>query len=140
MHGFRGGGDGSAHGGRRVGVAGPGDSGREPRPGAGQLQGRADGFLERPRLLARRQDGGGTQANSSAEWMFTKYGHDCGPVPGGPFVRHNFVMTNRLNEAVTVLDIRASCGCTSGRASATSVAPGQQANIEAQMDTRNFVG
>ena len=80
------------------------------------------------------------QANTWAERMFTDFGHDFGPVPRGAVVRHNFVMTNRYKEAITILDIRASCGCTSGRASATSVAPGQQANIEAQMDTRNFVG
>ncbi len=80
------------------------------------------------------------QANSWADRMFTELGHDFGPVPRGAVVRHNFVLTNKFNEAITILDIRASCGCTSGRASATSVAAGQQANIEAQMDTRNFVG
>jgi len=80
------------------------------------------------------------QANSWADRMFTEFGHDFGPVPRGAVVRHNFVLTNKFNEAITILDIRASCGCTSGRASATSVAAGQQANIEAQMDTRNFVG
>lgn len=80
------------------------------------------------------------RADSWAERMFTEFGHDFGPVPRGAVVRHNFVMTNKYNEAITILDLRASCGCTSGRASATSVAPGQQANIEAQMDTRNFVG
>jgi hypothetical protein len=75
-----------------------------------------------------------------AERMFTEFGHDFGPVPRGAVVRHNFVMTNKYAETLTILDVRASCGCTSGKASATTVAPGQTASIEAQMDTKNFVG
>lgn len=75
-----------------------------------------------------------------AEKMFREVGHDFGPVPRGAVVRHNFAMTNRYAETLTILDVRASCGCTSGRASSTTVAPGQTVRIEAQMDTRNFVG
>jgi hypothetical protein len=66
--------------------------------------------------------------------------HDFGPVPRGAKVRHPFVLTNGLAEVVTIVDIRASCGCTTGRAGAATVAPGQAAIIEAEMDTRNFVG
>src|SRR5262249_40441801 len=51
-----------------------------------------------------------------------------------------FLMVNRLAEPVTILNLRPSCGCTSGRASASTVAPGQSVVIEAEMDTRNFVG
>lgn len=75
-----------------------------------------------------------------AQAMFAESGHDFGPVPRGAVVRHQFVMTNRLSEPVRILDVRASCGCTTGRALAEQVGPGQQAVIEAQMDTRNFVG
>jgi hypothetical protein len=78
-----------------------------------------------------------------AEWadaLFTEHAHDFGPVPRGAKVRHSFVLTNRLDETVNILDIQASCGCTSGRISTSAVAPGQTAVIEAQMDTRNFVG
>src|SRR4051812_6700575 len=64
-----------------------------------------------------------------AEKMFREFGHDFGPVPRGAVVRHNFVMTNRYADELTILDVRASCGCTSGRASATNVAPGQTVNI-----------
>src|SRR3954454_11141885 len=80
------------------------------------------------------------ESRNWAEKMFREFGHDFGPVPRGAVVRHNFVMTNRYADALTILDVRASCGCTSGRASATNVAPGQTVNIEAQMDTRNFTG
>lgn len=75
-----------------------------------------------------------------AEAMFDALAHDFGPVPRGAIVRHHFVLTNRLDEPITLLDLRASCGCTTGRASASQVAPGQAAVVEAQMDTRNFVG
>jgi hypothetical protein len=80
------------------------------------------------------------EAGNWAESLFTERGIDFGPVPRGAKVRHNFVLTNRFNEALTILDVRASCGCTSGRASAATVPPGGQAVIEAEMDTRNFVG
>jgi hypothetical protein len=82
------------------------------------------------------QLGGGGWAQS----LFSEGGINFGPVPRGAKVRHNFVLTNRTNEAITILDVRASCGCTSGRASASQVLPGGQAVVEAQMDTRNFVG
>ncbi len=61
-------------------------------------------------------------------------------MPRGAIVRYPFVLTNRYAEPLNIVDVRASCGCTSGRASATIVPPGGQAVIEAQMDTRNFVG
>ena len=79
-------------------------------------------------------------AQNWAERMFTELGHDFGPVPRGAVVRHNFAMTNRTAESLTILDVRASCGCTTGKPSSTTVAPGQTINIEASMDTRNFVG
>ena len=80
---------------------------------------------------------------SAADWsdsLFAEKGHDFGPVPRGAKVRHNFVLTNRLNESITILDVRASCGCTTGRANASTIAPGGTAVVEAEMDTRNFVG
>jgi hypothetical protein len=75
-----------------------------------------------------------------ADGLFTELAHDFGPVPRGAKVRHAFAFTNRLAEPITVLDVRASCGCTTGAASTRVVAPGQSAVVEAEMDTRNFVG
>lgn len=86
---------------------------------------------------------GGTVSAQTADWansLFSEHGIDFGPVPRGAKVRHAFVMTNRLAEPITILDVRASCGCTSGQASASVVPPGGTAVVEAQMDTRNFVG
>ena len=75
-----------------------------------------------------------------ADALFSEQAHDFGPVPRGAKVRHTFVLTNRLGEMVTIMNVRASCGCTSGHANATTVAPGKTATVEAEMDTRNFVG
>lgn len=86
---------------------------------------------------------GSASADDRGHWaasLFQESGHDFGPVPRGAVVRHPFVLANRLREPVTILDIRASCGCTSGRASAATVPAGGSAVVEAQMDTRNFAG
>jgi hypothetical protein len=83
---------------------------------------------------------GMVQAAAWAERMFPESRHDFGPVPRGARVKHDFVLVNHLSEPVTILGLRPSCGCTSGRANASEVGPGQSAVIEAQMDTRNFVG
>ena len=83
----------------------------------------------------------GTAAQGGwADRLFAESAHDFGPVPRGAKVRHSFVLNNRTAEAITILDVRASCGCTSGRASASVVPAGRQATVEAEMDTRNFVG
>jgi hypothetical protein len=72
--------------------------------------------------------------------LFSERSFDFGAVPRGGVVRHPFVLTNRLNVPISILNLRVSCGCTSGTSSASVVQPGQSAIIEAQMDTRNFVG
>ena len=79
----------------------------------------------------------------AAAWtdaLFPENRHDFGMVPRGVKVKHDFLLVNRLAEPITILNLRPSCGCTSGRANASTVAPGQTAVIEAEMDTRNFVG
>ena len=81
-----------------------------------------------------------TPVGTWADALFAEHAHDFGPVPRGSVVRHDFVLTNRTAGPVTILDVRASCGCTTGRAANTPIAPGASAIVEAQMDTRNFVG
>ena len=85
-------------------------------------------------------EGSARAGETWADALFHEHGHDFGAVPRGAIVRHPFVLTNRYAEPLNIVDVRASCGCTSGRASASIVPPGGQAVIEAQMDTRNFVG
>jgi hypothetical protein len=84
--------------------------------------------------------GGASPAQNWPDTLFSERSHDFGPVPRGGVVRHPFVLTNRLTVPITILNLRVSCGCTSGTASASVVPPGKSAIIEAQMDTRNFVG
>lgn len=75
-----------------------------------------------------------------ADALIREQSHDFGPVPRGAKVRHPFVLINVLNEPVTIVNVRASCGCTTGQATASVVPPGKSAVVEAEMDTRNFVG
>jgi len=87
--------------------------------------------------------GFGGESVRAAAWtdaLFPEKSHDFGMVPRGVKVKHDFLLVNSLAEPITILNLRPSCGCTSGRASAGAVAPGQTAVIEAEMDTRNFVG
>jgi hypothetical protein len=79
-------------------------------------------------------------AGAWTDTLFPENRYDFGTVPRGAKVKHDFLMVNRLDEPITILNLRPSCGCTSGRANASIVEPGQTAVIEAQMDTRNFVG
>src|SRR5437762_8279959 len=87
--------------------------------------------------------GMGTGWVRAAAWtdaLFPQDRYDFGPVPRGVKVKHDFLLVNRLAEPITIRNLRPSCGCTSGRASGSTVGPGQTAVIEAQMDTQNFVG
>lgn len=84
--------------------------------------------------------GGIARAENWPDTLFAERSHDFGPVPRGGIVRHPFVLSNRLTVPIQVLGLRVSCGCTSGTASVTMIPPGKTAIIEAQMDTRNFVG
>ncbi len=83
---------------------------------------------------------GWVEAAGWPDSLFPESRHDFGMVPRGVKVKHDFLLVNRLSEPVTIVDLRPSCGCTSGRAATSLVAPGQTAVIEAEMDTRNFVG
>ena len=80
------------------------------------------------------------RAGSWADGLFSESAHDFGPVPRGAKVRHAFAFTNRTEGPITVVNVRASCGCTTGRATAGPIAPGASGVVEAEMDTRNFVG
>ena len=83
---------------------------------------------------------GEVQAQGWVDSLFAEKSFDFGPVPRGGIVRHPFVLSNRLNVPISIVNLRVSCGCTSGTSSASLVQPGQTAVVEAQMDTRNFVG
>src|SRR4051812_3930518 len=75
-----------------------------------------------------------------ADGLFAERQHDFGPVPRGAKVRHPFILTNNTATPISILNLRVSCGCTSGKASVSVVPPGTAGVVEAEMDTRNFVG
>ena len=83
---------------------------------------------------------GAEQQGAWANGLFAERQHDFGNVPRGAKVRHPFVLTNNTQTPISILNLRVSCGCTSGKASVAVVPPGKTGVIEAQMDTRNFVG
>lgn len=83
---------------------------------------------------------GAVQAGSWTDGLFPENRHDFGMVPRGVKVKYEFHLVNTLAEPIKILNLRPSCGCTSGRASASVVGPGEMATIEAEMDTRNYVG
>jgi hypothetical protein len=83
---------------------------------------------------------GADRPGAWAGGLFAEREHDFGPVPRGAKVRHPFVLTNSTSGPISILNLRVSCGCTSGKASVTVVPPGGTGVVEAEMDTRNFVG
>jgi len=80
------------------------------------------------------------KADAWTDALFPETRYDFGMVPRGVKVKHDFLLVNRLGEPITIVSLRPSCGCTSGKALQATVAPGESTVIEAEMDTRNFVG
>ena len=79
-------------------------------------------------------------ASSWADCLIDEQSRDFGAVPRGPTLTHPFRVTNRTKETVHISSVRASCGCTSAHALQTTLAPGEETAILAQMDTRRFFG
>ena len=69
---------------------------------------------------------GRAKAARWADSLFSEKAHNFGAVPSGAKVKYDFVLTNRLAEPITILNLRPSCGCTSGKASASTVNPGDR--------------
>jgi len=80
-----------------------------------------------------------TQARASwADGMFDELSRDFGSVPHGQMLVHPFRVVNNTGQNVRISSVRVSCGCTTARALQTTLAPGQETAILAQMDTRRF--
>jgi hypothetical protein len=75
-----------------------------------------------------------------AEAMFEGLTHDFGSVPRGPAVTHYYRFTNNTSSTVRITSVNVSCGCTTATALQNYVKPGESSAIQAQMDTRRFVG
>ncbi len=59
---------------------------------------------------------GAVQAGSWTDGLFPENRFDFGMVPRGVKVKHDFQLVNGLGEPINILNLRPSCGCTSGRA------------------------
>ena len=77
-------------------------------------------------------------ADSWADNLFDEHSRDFGSVPRGPLLTHPFHVVNRTKETIHISSVRVSCGCTSARALQSTLAPGEETAILAQMDTRRF--
>lgn len=83
---------------------------------------------------------GSAGAASWADAMFTELSKDFGSVPRGPTLTHPFRLVNNTGRVVSIASVRVSCGCTTATALKTTLNPGEETAILAQMDTRRFSG
>jgi hypothetical protein len=83
---------------------------------------------------------GPSWANTWAEGLFEELSRDFGTVPRGQLLVHPFRLVNNSKIPVHISSVRVSCGCTTARAVTTTLGPGQESVILAQMDSRRFMG
>lgn len=77
------------------------------------------------------------------EWaakMFDTVTHDFRTVPRGAEARHVFTITNPYDQPVHIAQIKKSCGCTSALVDKATLAGGEQARLDVQLDTHRFTG
>ncbi len=72
--------------------------------------------------------------------LFDTQVHDFGNVPVGPMLHHAFTIKNTTKDTVRIANLRVSCGCVTPSASTMVIPPGKTATVNAQMDSRRFVG
>ena len=72
--------------------------------------------------------------------LFDTQVHDFGNVPVGPMLHHAFTIKNTTNSTLRIANLRVSCGCVTPSASTMVIPPGKTATVNAQMDSRRFVG
>ncbi len=71
--------------------------------------------------------------------FFDELSFDFGAVPRGPELSHPFRVVNKTDQTVQIGQVRVSCGmCSAARALQTTLAPGQETVILAQMHTSRF--
>jgi hypothetical protein len=83
---------------------------------------------------------GSAGAGTWADALFDDLSKDFGSVPRGPMLTHPFHLVNKTKSTVNIVNVRVSCGCTSARALKSTLAPGDETAILAEMDTRRFSG
>ena len=84
--------------------------------------------------------GSSAKAQNWVESILPERSFDMGTVARGSKVRHSFVLANRLDQPVRILNWKTKCGCTEVKVGAKEIPPGTQTVIEAVIDTTKFVG
>ena len=75
-----------------------------------------------------------------AEKFFSERAKDFGIVPFGPTLVHQFKITNTTNQQVFINSARVSCGCVSASIPINTLRPGESTHLNANMDTKRFIG
>jgi len=66
--------------------------------------------------------------------------YDFGVVTEGDEVAHDFVIWNRGDQVLQILDVRAGCGCTTTSLSGETVPPGRAVRLGVRLDTSGYAG
>jgi len=66
--------------------------------------------------------------------------HDCGVVPAGNIVKHDFFISNEGDGTLEIFNIHKSCNCTSAQMSKTTIGPGEESILSLSVDTKNKIG
>jgi hypothetical protein len=82
---------------------------------------------------------GSARADNWADGLFEEKSFDFGAVPRGQTLTHPFRVVNKTDKTVQIDLVRVSCGmCSAARALQSTLAPGQETVIVAQMFTSRF--
>jgi len=75
---------------------------------------------------------------AGAEAFFSETTKDFGTSPKGPVLVHHFYIKNTSNQTVSMGTPRIQCGCVSVSLQKSTLAPGEQTTLVAQMDTKKI--
>lgn len=71
---------------------------------------------------------------------FAEKDHDFGKINEGVSVEHIFQFTNKGNDTLKIIHVKASCGCTAALLSNTTIAPGEKGEIKAVFNSQGRPG
>jgi hypothetical protein len=80
----------------------------------------------------------GTSAFAGASDYFSELTKDFGTTPKGPILTHNFKITNKSNQTITMGTPRIQCGCVSVQLQKATLAPGESTTLFTQLDTKKI--
>ncbi|MEZ6074547.1 MAG: DUF1573 domain-containing protein [Pirellulaceae bacterium] len=72
--------------------------------------------------------------------LFEESTYDFGNVPRGAHVEHEFVVSNKYQEALHIAQVKSSCGCTIPRIEKQNLKTYEKGAIICEFNTRSFIG